>query len=70
MAVQCVYLLVCCGHLGDRYALEVQKENKFLRLERMIVYLIMAELAVSLIHTPAGDAVFEGLKWFQNFIFP
>jgi len=48
----------------------VQKENKFLRLERMIVYLIMAELAVSLIHTPAGDAVFEGLKWFQNFIFP
>lgn len=28
--------------------MEVQKENKFLRLERMIVYLIMAELAVSL----------------------
>lgn len=34
--------------LCPRYCLEVQKENKFLRLERMIVYLIMAELAVSL----------------------
>lgn len=32
--------------------MEVQKETKFLRLERMIVLLIMAELAVSLVHMP------------------
>ena len=35
-----------------KYCLEVQKENKFLRLERMIVYLITIELFVSLLHTP------------------
>lgn len=45
-----------------KYCLEVQKERTFLRLERMIVYLIMAELAVSLLHTPTMDVI---VSWWK-----
>ena len=45
-----------------KYCLEVQKERTFLRLERMIVYLIMAELLVSLLHTPTMDVI---VSWWK-----
>lgn len=34
-----------------KFALDVAKDNKTIQLERLIVYLITAELAISIMHT-------------------